>query len=78
MMALRPRDSSRPREWSGQGGRPGGRQKVHPGGDGGRRVGGTGQVRRDVAKRVCGLQWQPAKNADDPDDGAAGVLSQAS
>lgn len=39
----------------------------------------TGQVRRDVAKRVGGLLWQPAQSADDdPDDGAAGVLSKAS
>ncbi|MEO3781011.1 tyrosine-type recombinase/integrase [Micromonospora sp. B11E3] len=39
----------------------------------------TGQVRRDVAKRVGGLLWQPAQNADDdPDDGAAGVLSKVS
>ncbi|SCL61767.1 Site-specific recombinase XerD [Micromonospora citrea] len=39
----------------------------------------TGQVRRDVAKRVGGLLWQPAPTADhDPDDGGAGVLSKAS
>ncbi|MCX5119887.1 site-specific integrase [Micromonospora sp. NBC_00362] len=39
----------------------------------------TGQVRRDVAKRVGGLLWQPPETANnDPDDGAAGVLSKAS
>ncbi|MEU8182979.1 tyrosine-type recombinase/integrase [Micromonospora sp. NPDC049047] len=39
----------------------------------------TGQVRRDVAMRVGGLLWQPTQSADnDPDDGAAGVLSKAS
>ncbi|OWV01634.1 site-specific integrase [Micromonospora wenchangensis] len=38
----------------------------------------TGQVRRDVAKRVGGLLWQPAPKADDdPEDGTAGVLSKA-
>lgn len=39
----------------------------------------TAQVRRDVAKRVGGLLWQPAPKADDdPDDGPTGVLSKAS
>jgi hypothetical protein len=37
----------------------------------------TGEIRRDIARRVGGLIWEPAVDPSDDDDGGqAGVLAR--